>query len=154
MAFELTSSAFAQGKAIPRHYTCDGPNVSVPLEWGDPPAGAAGFALIADDPDAPAGTWVHWVLYGLPGQARRLPEGVPATKTLPDGSKQGVNDFGRIGYGGPCPPRGPAHRYFFTLYAVDRMIELPPGAAKAQLLDAIKGHTLGKTQLMGTYQRQ
>jgi len=154
MAFTLTSSAFAEGQAIPRHYTCDGPNVSVPLDWSDPPAGTESFALIADDPDAPGGTWVHWVLYGLPGQSRRLPEGVPAKKTLPDGSKQGMNDFRKIGYGGPCPPRGPAHRYLFTLYAVDRAVDLPPGVTKAQLLNAIKGHTLGEAQLMGTYRRE
>jgi len=154
MAFELTSSAFAQGRAIPGRYTCDGPNVSVPLEWSDPPAGTDSFVLIVDDPDAPGGTWVHWVLYDLPGSIRRLPEGVPAKKTLPDGSKQGVNDFRKIGYGGPCPPRGPAHRYYFTLYAVDRAVGLPPGATKAKLLEAIGGHTLGEAQLTGRYGRE
>ena len=154
MAFELTSSTFAQGRAIPRRHTCDGSDASVPLEWTDPPAGTVTFALIVDDPDAPGGTWVHWVLYALPAHSRRLPEGMPAKKTLPDGSKQGVNDSRKIGYGGPCPPRGPAHRYCFTLYAVDRAVDLPPGATKAQLLGAIKGHTLGEAALMGTYRRE
>ena len=153
MAFEIKSSAFAQGQAIQKKYTCDGPDVSPQLTWTDPPASTKSFALIADDPDAPMGTWVHWVLYDLPVGARQLPEGVPKQETLPDGTKQGINDFRRIGYGGPCPPVGNPHRYFFKLYAVDKKIGLSPGATKQQVLNAIQGHTLGETQLMGTYKR-
>ena len=153
MAFEMKSPAFAQGKMIQKKYTCDGTDVSPPLTWNEPPSGTKGFALIADDPDAPMGTWVHWVVYDLPVGARQLAEGVPKQETLPDGTKQGSNDFRRIGYGGPCPPAGPVHRYFFKLYAVDKKIGLPPGATKPQVLDAIQGHTLGQAELMGTYQR-
>lgn len=153
MAFEIKSSAFNEGEIIPKKYTCDGQDLSVPLTWTDPPARTQSFALIADDPDAPMGTWVHWVLYDLPAETRQLPEGVPKQETLKDGTKQGMTDFRRIGYGGPCPPSGPAHRYFFKLYAVDRKIGLPPGATKRQVLDTIKGHTLGEAQLMGRYKR-
>ena len=153
MAFEIKSSAFAQGQAIPKKYTCDGPDVSPHLAWTDPPTGTKTFALIADDPDAPMGTFVHWVLYDLPVGARQLPEGVPKQETLPDGTKQGMTDFRRIGYGGPCPPPGKPHRYFFKLYAVDKKIGLPPRVTKQQVLDAIQGHTLGEMQLMGTYKR-
>lgn len=153
MAFELKSALLNQGQSIPKKYTCDGSDVSVPLTWTDPPAGTKSFALIADDPDAPMGTFVHWVMYDLPAEARQLPEGVPKQETLQDGSKQGRNDFGRIGYGGPCPPPGKPHRYFFKLYALGTKIGLPPGSTKQQVLNAIKGHTLGETQLMGTYKR-
>jgi Raf kinase inhibitor-like YbhB/YbcL family protein len=153
MAFEIKSSAFSRGQAIPKKHTCDGPDLSVPLSWTDAPAGTKSFAFIADDPDAPMGTWVHWVVYDLPAEASQLPEGVPKQETLRDGSKQGMNDFRRIGYGGPCPPPGPAHRYFFKLYALDKKIGLPPGETKQQVLDAIQGHTLGQAQLMGTYKR-
>ncbi len=153
MAFEIKSSAFIQGQAIPKKYTCDGPDVSPQLTWTDPPTGTKSFALIADDPDAPMGTWVHWVLYDLPAEARQLPEGVPKQETLPDGTKQGMNDFRRIGYGGPCPPPGKPHRYFFKLYAVDKKIGLPPRATKQQVLDAIQDHILSQAQLMGTYKR-
>ena len=153
MAFEMKSPAFAQGKMIQKKYTCDGADVSPPLTWTEPPSGTKGFALIADDPDAPMGTWVHWVVYDLPVGARQLAEGVPKQETLPDGTKQGSNDFRRIGYGGPCPPAGPVHRYFFKLYAVDKKIGLPPGATKQQVLEAIKDHTLGQAELIGTYQR-
>jgi Raf kinase inhibitor-like YbhB/YbcL family protein len=153
MAFTLTSPAIGQGQIIPEKYTCDGPDVSIPLAWTAPPSGTQSLALIADDPDAPVGTWVHWVLYDLPAQLRGLPEGVPRDKTLPDGSKQGKNDFGRLGYGGPCPPPGRPHRYVFTLYAVNRKLDMAPGATKAQVLKAIKGHTLGETQWMAQYGR-
>ena len=153
MAFEIKSAAFAQGQAIPKKYTCDGPDVSVPLAWNDPPAGTKSFALIADDPDAPMGTWVHWVLYDLPAEVRQLPEGVPKQETLSDGSKQGENGFGRIGYGGPCPPPGKPHRYFFKLYALDKKLNLAPRATKPQVLTAVKGHILVEAQGMGTYKR-
>jgi Raf kinase inhibitor-like YbhB/YbcL family protein len=153
MAFTLTSPVIGHGQTIPKKYTCDGPDVSLPLAWSDPPEDMQSVALIAADPDAPGGTWVHWVLYDLAAQSRDLPEGVPHDKTLPNGSKQGRNDFGRVGYGGPCPPPGRPHRYFFTLYAVDRTLGLAPGATKAQLVKALKGHTLGEAQWMGRYGR-
>jgi len=153
MSFEMKSASFTQGQAIPQKYTCDGPDLSAPLAWSDPPAGTLSFALIADDPDAPMGTWVHWVLYDLPPEARVLAEGIPKTETLPDGTRQGRNDFGRIGYGGPCPPPGKAHRYHFKLYALDQKTGLRPGVAKPELLAAIKNHLLAEAQLMGTYKR-
>ena len=153
MAFQLRSSAFRENELIPKKYTCDGSDVSVPLSWGDPPQGTKSFALIADDPDAPAGTWVHWVLYDLPPDTRELPESSSRQEHLENGAKQGKNDFGKIGYGGPCPPAGRSHRYFFKLYALDQTTGLQAKAAKQQVLDAIKGHTLGEAQLIGTYKR-
>ena len=153
MAFELKSPAFSEGQVIGKKYTCDGEDRSVPLEWTNPPAATKSFAVIADDPDAPAGTWVHWVVYDLPPETRRLSEGIPKTDSLPDGSKQGTTSFRRTGYGGPCPPPGRPHRYYFKLYALDQKTDLPPGATKAQLLDAIKNHTLEQVQLMGRFGR-
>ena len=153
MAFELTSRAFAPGQTIPQKHTCDGRDVSPPLAWSEPPAGTAGFALIADDPDAPMGTWVHWVIFDMPAESRGLPEGVTPREALPDGARQGVNDFGRVGYGGPCPPPGKPHRYFFRLYALDRPLGLSPRAPRPQLLEAVRAHSLGEASLMGTYGR-
>jgi hypothetical protein len=153
MTFELKSSAFQPNQMIPKKYTCQGADVSAPLSWSSSPANAKSFALIMDDPDAPMGTWVHWVAYDLPGDARELPEGVPAQETLSSGTKQGINDFKKVGYGGPCPPPGKPHRYFFKLYALDKKTDLRPRATKQQVLDAIKGHTLAEAQLVGTYQR-
>jgi Raf kinase inhibitor-like YbhB/YbcL family protein len=153
MAFELSSSAFAPGKTIPARHTCDGADVSPPLAWTEPPSGTLSLALVCEDPDAPAGTWIHWVLYGLPAGARALPEGVPATATLADGSRQGTNDFRRTGYGGPCPPRGKPHRYFFRLYALDAKLEMRPGATAAALRKQLTGHVRGEAELMGTYGR-
>lgn len=150
---ELTSSAFSEGAEIPQRYTCDGEDVSPPLSWTAPPQGTTRLILICDDPDAPAGTWVHWVLYGLPPDARHLPEGVPPAEVIEGGAQQGRNDFRRIGYRGPCPPRGPAHRYFFWLYAVDIDLILDPGATKATVVNAIEGHMLAKAQLIGRYKR-
>lgn len=150
---EIKSSAFQNGGDIPRKHTCDGADVSPPLSWENPPPRTKAFALIADDPDAPVGTWVHWVIYDLPGEIRDLREGVATAETLPNGAKQGMNDFGKVGYGGPCPPRGPAHRYFFKLYALDGPTNLKPRATKEQLLRAMKGHILAETQLMGKYKR-
>jgi Raf kinase inhibitor-like YbhB/YbcL family protein len=152
-AMELKSSAFPNNQDIPRKYTCDGADVSPPLTWDYPPNGVKAFALIADDPDAPAGTWVHWVIYDLPADAKQLAEGLPAQETLPDGTKQGMNDFKKVGYGGPCPPPGPAHRYFFKLYALDRLTNLKSRAGKQQLLSAMKGHILAEAQLVGKYNR-
>jgi Raf kinase inhibitor-like YbhB/YbcL family protein len=153
MAFSLRSSVIEAGSRIPEAYTCDGRDVSPPLRWEDAPAGTQSFALICEDPDAPMGTWVHWVVYNLPADARKLPEGVPAREGLQDGSLQGKNDFGRVGYGGPCPPRGKPHRYFFRLYALDA--RLPPGAGntKGTLLRAMTGRVLGQCELQGLYGR-
>lgn len=153
MIFELTSPAFTSGDVIPRRYTCEGEDLSPPLHWSAAPAGTKSFALVADDPDAPVGTWVHWVIYDLPHDLRGLPEGVPAKDRLPDGTLQGVNDFKRVGYGGPCPPPGKPHRYDFRLYALDGRLNLKPRATKAQLLDACKGHVLAEAQLMGRFGR-
>jgi Raf kinase inhibitor-like YbhB/YbcL family protein len=153
MSIELTSSAFQPGATIPKQHTADGADRSPPLRWSEPPAGAASLALIADDPDAPRGTWVHWVLFNLPAEGRGVDEGVPTTETLDSGARQGKNDFGRIGYGGPSPPKGRPHRYFFKLYALDAVLDLPAGATKGQVESAMKGHILGEGQLMGTYGR-
>ena len=150
----LTSAAFADGEPIPAKYTCDGNDVSPPLQWTNAPANTKSFALIADDPDAPVGTWVHWVLYDLPADSSALPENVAKTQNLTGNAKQGVNDFRRLGYGGPCPPPGKPHRYFFKLYALDTMLDLKPGVTKKDLLKAMEGHVLAEGQLMGTYQRK
>ncbi len=154
MTIQLVSSAFTEGSPIPVKYTCDGRDVSPPLKWSGAPQNAKSFALIADDPDAPVGTWVHWVLYNLPATAAELPEGVPTTDTLSSGAVQGRNDFRRIGYGGPCPPRGSPHRYFFKIYALDTMLSLKPGATKQELLKVMQGHILAEGQLMGRYSRK
>ncbi len=153
MTIQVTSSAFEPGGAIPKKFTCDGPDVSPALNWTDPPAGTQSFALIADDPDAPVGTWVHWVLYDLPSVTRSLAENVPKQEQLPNGARQGRNDFGRIGYGGPCPPPGKPHRYFFKLYALDAKMNLKAGATKAEIEKAMRGHILAQGELMGRYGR-
>jgi Raf kinase inhibitor-like YbhB/YbcL family protein len=153
MAFQLTSTVFKEGDLIPKRHTCEGPDVSPALRWTQPPQGTRSFVLIADDPDAPVGTWVHWVLYNLPPDLRELPEGVPTTDTLPNGSMQGLNDFRRPGYGGPCPPPGKPHRYYFKLYALDTVLSLKPRATKGQVLEASKGHVVAEAQLMGKFAR-
>ena len=153
MPFTLTSSAFRNGQPIPSRYTCDGQDLSPPLAWTDPPPGTKGLALISDDHDAPGNTWVHWVVYSLPSTLRQLPDGLPPDEQLPDGTQQGLTDFGRTGYGGPCPPSG-THRYFFTLYALDTRLSVPPRVTKLQLDEAMQGHTLAQAQLMGTYRRK
>ena len=153
MGFKLTSTAFAQDSFIPKKHTGDGPDVSPPLAWTDPPAATKAFVLICDDPDAPVGTWVHWVFYDIPAAVRGLEENVPPKDTLADNSKQGTTDFRRRRYNGPAPPSGKPHRYFFKLYAVDRETGLAAGATKAQVLKAIEGHVLATAELMGKYQR-
>jgi hypothetical protein len=153
MEMTLTSTAFRHGAAIPARYTGDGADVSPPLAWTGVPEGTRAFALICDDPDAPMGTWVHWVLYDIPAAVTNLPEKVAATDTVPDIGTHGVTDFRRVGYGGPAPPRGKPHRYFFTLYALDQPTGLPARRGKMDVLRAIEGHILGKGQLIGTYQR-
>ena len=153
MDIKVTSSAFAEGGLIPSKYTCDGSDVSPPLQWDSLPEGTGSIAMISDDPDAPMGTWVHWVIFGLPADTKELKENIPPDNTLPNGAKQGTNDFGRIGYGGPCPPGG-THRYFFKIYALDTELDLAAGATKNDLLNAMEGHILGQGQLIGKYKRQ
>jgi len=153
MELQVSSSAFQYGGTIPVKYTCDGADLSPPLQWTAPPSGTASLALICDDPDAPVGTWVHWVLYGLSPETTVLPEGVPKDRTVLGGARQGMNDFRRIGYGGPCPPPGAPHRYFFKLYALDSLLDLEPGLTKQKILEAMKGHILAQGQLMGKYKR-
>lgn len=153
MTVTITSPAFDAGGMIPGRYTCDGEDLSPPLRWSGAPEGTASWALVCDDPDAPAGVWVHWVLYGLPAETRALPEGVPCEETVLGGARQGRNDFRRLGYGGPCPPPNGEHRYQFTLYAVDGEIDLPPGATKRELLEALQGRVVGGGRLIGRYRR-
>jgi len=153
MGFEPRSPAFTQGADIPKKFTCDGQDLSLALAWDAPPAGTRSLALVMDDPDAPLGTWVHWVFFDLPVELRALPEGVPKDKEPKLGGRQGSNSWKRIGYGGPCPPPGPAHRYFFKFYALDRKLELPAGAAKADVEMAMRGHILAHGELMGKYKR-
>ena len=153
MNFAISSSSFQNGKEIPTKFTCDGADISPALSWANPPSGTQSFALIADDPDAPVGTWTHWVLFDLPAQTASLSEGVAKVDELPGGGRQGRNDFRKIGYGGPCPPPGKPHRYFFKLYALDKMLNLKAESSKQEVELAIGGHILGKAELMGTYRR-
>jgi hypothetical protein len=149
----LTSTSFNDGSLIPAKFTCSGAGISPQLAWSAPPAKTASLALIVTDPDAPRGTWVHWVLYNLPAGTRALPEGLPVLGQLPDGALQGRNDFGNIGYGGPCPPPGSPHHYVFTLYALDAKLNLPAGATRAQVEAALPGHILASGRLVGLYQQ-
>jgi len=149
----LSSTSFHDGSRIPAKYTCSGANISPQLAWSAPPAATVSLALIVTDPDAPRGTWVHWVLYNLPAGTRALPEGLPALGQLPDGALQGRNDFGEIGYGGPCPPPGSFHHYVFTLYALDAKLNLPAGEKRAQVEAAMQGHILATGRLIGLFQR-
>ena len=141
----MSSPAFAAGHPIPQRFTINGPDVSPPLQIAGAPAGTKSFVLIVDDPDAPMGTWVHWVVWNIPAGTREIPEG-----KLPAGAVQGRNSWGRASYGGPAPPSG-THRYFFKLYALDTELDLPPSAGKADVLKAIEGHVLARAELMGTY---
>ena len=152
MSIQITSTAFADGGLIPSQYTCDGEDISPPLTWSGIPDETKSLALISDDPDAPGRTWVHWVVYDLPPDSTGLPEGIPATETISGGGTQGKTDFGRIGYGGPCPPSG-THRYFFKLYALDTTLSLLPGTDKAQLESEMDGHILAQTELMGKFSK-
>lgn len=153
MTLSLSSPVFREGEKIPVKYTCDGQDISPPLMWEEPPSGTQAFVLIMDDPDAPGGVFTHWVLFNLPGDSRELPEAIPRENQLVNKALQGTTDFGRIGYRGPCPPSGPAHRYRFDLYALDRPLDLKAGASKKQVLDAMQGHILVQGQLTGIYQR-
>ena len=156
MELSLTSNAFQDGGAIPTKHTCDGADASPALTWRGAPMGTAAFALIVDDPDAPAGTWVHWVLYDVPATVTATPENVAKVETPSElgGAMQGKNDFRRLGYGGPCPPPNAAHRYFFKLYALATKLGLKPGATKEDVERAMRGHVLATAQLMGRYARQ
>lgn len=151
---QVTSSAFVEGADIPVKYTCQDQDVSPPLEWSGVPVGTQSIALIMEDPDAPGRRFVHWVLYDIPADVSELPEGVEASETTSFDATNGVSGFRRLGYGGPCPPAGGLHRYFFKLYALDTMIGLEPGATKADVELAMEGHTLANGQLMGRYQRR
>ena len=155
--FKLTSPAFKNGETIPALYTCEGKDPSPELNWTGAPAGTKSFALVMDDPDAPVGLWVHWVLYDIPGGLAGLPGNLPKTERVLDGAKHGaswgVDSFSRTGYGGPCPPPGKPHRYFFKLYALDKTLGLPPRATAAELGRAMEGHILGRTELMGLFER-
>ncbi|MBD3393749.1 MAG: YbhB/YbcL family Raf kinase inhibitor-like protein [Chitinivibrionales bacterium] len=153
MEITVTSSAFGPMQHIPSKYTCDGDDVSPPIAWTGVPEGAASIVLISDDPDAPAGTWIHWVCYDIPVAADGLPENVPQADTLPGGGKQGITDFRRIGYGGPCPPGG-THRYFFKIYALDSMLGLPAGKSKKDVEKAMQGHVIARGELVGKYSRK
>lgn len=147
------ASIFAPGEPIPALHTCDGEDVSPPLRWSDAPAEAKSLVLIVDDPDAPAGTFVHWVLYDLPASASALPERIARLDVVPGGGSQGLNDFARVGYGGPCPPPGRPHRYVFKLYALDTRLGLAPRKRKPDVLQAMRGHVLAEAELVGRYQR-
>jgi hypothetical protein len=153
MSFQISSTAFSSGEMIPKKFTCDGPDLSPQLSWKDAPATTQSLALIMDDPDAPVGTWVHWVLYDLPPETKELSEGMQKQEQLNNGALQRRNDFRKIGYGGPCPPSGKPHRYFFKLYALDAKLNLSPGSTKADLERAMKGHIVGQAELMARYGR-
>lgn len=149
----LKTTAFAPGGAIPARFTCAGENISPSLSWNQPPSGTRSFVLIVDDPDAPSGTWVHWVVYNLPAATRQLPEHVPAGRPIAGGGEQGVNDFPKDGYGGPCPPPGRPHRYFFRLYALDTTLALHARAQRVEVESGMKGHILAQGELMSTFGR-
>jgi Raf kinase inhibitor-like YbhB/YbcL family protein len=152
-AFVITSRAFAHEEMIPAQYTCDGQDLSPALEWSTPPSATRSLALILDDPDAPMGTWVHWVLFNIPPDTQSLSQGMPADKELPDGSVQGTNSWSRPGYGGPCPPSG-THRYYFRLYALDTVLPLNATAGKREVAAAMEDHILAEAELMGKYARK
>lgn len=146
---KVTSTAFNEGEMIPKKYTCDDRDLSPQVGWASIPSGAKSIALICDDPDAPVGTWVHWIVFNIPPTAKELPEGIRA---LPAGARQGMNDFRKLNYGGPCPPGG-THRYFFKVYALDTVLNLKEGASKSELIKSMEGHILDHGQLIGRYKR-
>jgi Raf kinase inhibitor-like YbhB/YbcL family protein len=153
MSLTTSSASFRSGGEIPKKFSCDGEDVSPQISWKGAPDGTQEFVLIADDPDAPAGTWTHWVLYDLPASSTSLSEGLPKSEQLPDGSKQGRNDFRKIGYDGPCPPPGKPHRYFFKIYALDRKLNVKAGAERSEVEKAMSGYVQAKGEYMGTYAR-
>jgi Raf kinase inhibitor-like YbhB/YbcL family protein len=153
VSFAVRSTTFPNGGEIPRKYTCSGENISPALTWSATPPKTQSLVLIADDPDAPAGTWTHWIIWNIPSPAALLPEAVPPNESLDNGARQGRNDFNRIGYGGPCPPPGRPHRYFFRLYAVDARLDLKPGSARSELESAMKPHVVAQAEWMGMFKR-
>jgi hypothetical protein len=153
MSLKLTSSAFGHEQQIPQRFTCDGQDVSPPLQWADAPAGTRSFALICDDPDAPGGTWVHWIIYNIPGDFAELSDSVISGRDIEGGINQGLNSWGKVSYGGPCPPRG-THRYFFRLYALDTMLDLKGPVDKERLLTEMEEHIVAEAELMGKYTRK
>jgi Raf kinase inhibitor-like YbhB/YbcL family protein len=153
ISFAIQTSSFSAGGVIPKKFTCDGSDASPELTWSGAPAGTQAFALIVDDPDAPGGTWTHWIAWDIPSSVTKLSEGTPKNETLADGTRQGQNDFKRIGYNGPCPPPGKPHRYFFRLYALGAKLDLNAGATRSDLESAMKGKTLGQAAVMGKYGR-
>jgi len=148
---DLMSADFAAGATIPQSFTCDGGDLSPALAWKAPPAATQSFALIADDPDAPVGTWVHWVVFDMPATLRSLPQNFPKDEQSADGTRQGKNDFDKVGYNGPCPPPGKVHRYFFKLCALDSKLNLNPGSSKKDVERAMQGHMLARGEYMGRY---
>jgi len=153
VALQIKSTVFEQGEIIPKKYSCDGENVSPPLNWSDIPKGTKSFALILDDPDAPAKIWVHWIIYNIPADQRSLDEYIPDGERLANGALHGTNDYQKFGYRGPCPPGG-THRYSFKIYALDSMLNILPGLSKQKLLSAMKGHVIEQGKLIGRYARQ
>jgi hypothetical protein len=153
MALKISTPAWKPGEKIPRKYTCDDEDLSPPLVFDGAPSGTRVFAMVCDDPDAPVGLWVHWVIYNIPGTAAGLKEGIPTDPKLGDGSLQGTNSWDRVGYGGPCPPPGKPHRYFFKLYALDAPLSASPGLTAKLLEDAVRGHVVGKAEMIGIYGR-
>lgn len=151
---QVTSAAFKNNESIPEQYTCEGKNISPPLAWTGAPAGTRSFVLIVDDPDAPHGVWTHWVVFDLPADTTALAEDTPKSQSITGDAKQGTNDFKQVGYGGPCPPPGKPHRYFFKLYALDTTLDLKPGSSKNQVEAALAQHVLAQGQLIGIYQRK
>lgn len=152
MTIKMSSTAFKEGEMIPRKYTCTGEDISPPLKFENIPEGTRSLVLICEDPDAPVGIWVHWVLFDLPPDTSTLPEKIPAEKKLENGAVHGINDFKKVGYGGPCPPSG-THRYFFKVSALDRKLELKPLSTQKEVVEAMKGYVLAEGQLMGRFQR-
>jgi len=153
MSLHLSSTAFSADETIPKRNTCDGADQSPPLAWSGAPSGTQSYALIVEDPDAPGGTFVHWVIYRIPATSAELAAGVPHQAELASGARQGRNSFRRVGYGGPCPPAGPPHHYHFRLYALNAPIDLTPGASVSELRAAMNGHVLDETDLVGLYGR-
>jgi Raf kinase inhibitor-like YbhB/YbcL family protein len=153
MSINLTSNAFRHQQSIPSKFTCDGEDISPPLQWTSGPPPTRSYSLICDDPDAPGGTWVHWIMFNIPAEVNEISEDIPGKDTLENGSVQGVNDFGKPGYGGPCPPSG-IHHYSFRIYALDTVLDLPSGISKAQLIEAMNDHILAYGELIGTYSRR
>jgi len=153
MSFQLSTTSFPPEGTIPKKYTCDGLDISPALSWSGAPAGTKSFALIVDDPDAPAGTWNHWLIWNLPPTQHQLSEGISKDPQLPDGVRQGLNDFHKPGYNGPCPPPGKPHRYYFRLFALDSDLQLKADPSRKDLESALKSHVLAETKLMGRYGR-